>query len=159
MRCVCCDSAVRFESCRGHSVTTKAPIQPRTPIIAFVQAHEGVGGGTMQRFVVIACVICAVIAIGLSLLTYMDVSLYGFPDGYVTDYQNAARAPLTVLAWVAAGIGVLFVVTAFSPIGTRVRTFAWLALLVTLMLIAAGVQIGIPWYFGTRLGLDNGIGG
>jgi hypothetical protein len=28
-----------------------------------------------------------------------------------------------------------------------------------LVLVAITAQVGVPWYFGTHLGLDNGIGG
>jgi hypothetical protein len=113
----------------------------------------------MRSLASIACVICAVAALGLSFLTNMDVSMFGFPDGYVTDYQKAAGAPLRIITWVAAGLGLLFMALAFVPIRTKVRTIAWLAALVVLVLLALAAQIGIPWYFGTHLGLDNGIGG
>lgn len=113
----------------------------------------------MRSLASIACVICAVAALGLSLLTNMDVSMFGFPDGHVTDYQKAAGPPLKVITWVQAGLGVLFLALAISPIRTKVRTIGWLTALIGLVLVASAAQIGIPWYFGTRLGLDNGIGG
>jgi hypothetical protein len=113
----------------------------------------------MRAFVITACVICAIAAFGLSLCTYMDVSMFGFPDGYVTDYQKAADTPLTIITWVLAGLGLLFLVLAFPPIGSRVRTIGWLAALIALVLVTAAAKVGVPWYFGIRLGLDNGIGG
>ena len=113
----------------------------------------------MRAFVITACVICAIAAFGLSLWTYMDVSMFGFPDGYVTDYQKAADTPLTIITWVAAGLGLLFLVLGFSPIGSRARTIGWLAALIALVLAATAVKVGVPWYFGVHLGLDNGIGG
>jgi hypothetical protein len=87
----------------------------------------------------------------------MDVSMAGFPDGHVTDYEKAVDAPLTILAWMAAGFSFLFLVLAFSPIGARARTVGLLVALIVLVGIVA--QVGVPWYFGTHLGLDNGIGG
>jgi hypothetical protein len=48
--------------------------------------------------------------------------MYGFPDGHVTDYENAVGAPLTILAWVEAGFGFLFLALAFTPIGTAPTT-------------------------------------
>lgn len=113
----------------------------------------------MRPLAVIACAICAVAALGLSIMTYMDVFMFGFPDGHVTDYQRATGPPLRVLTWVAAGLSLMFLALAVSPIGTRVRTFGWLGLVLALALVAIGTQIAIPWYFGTHLGLDNGIGG
>lgn len=113
----------------------------------------------MKTFVITACVICAIAAFGLSLWTYMGVSMFGFPDGYVTDYQKAADTPLTIVTWVEAGLGLVFLALAFSPIGNRVRTIAWLAALMALVLVATAGQLGVPWYFEIHLGLDNGIGG
>jgi len=107
----------------------------------------------------IACVVCAVAAFGLSLFTSMDVSMFGFPDGYVTDYQKAAETPLTIVTWVTAGLGLLFLALAFSPIGSRTRLIGWLAALIALVLVATAAQVGIPWYFGVHLALDNGVGG
>jgi hypothetical protein len=40
-----------------------------------------------------------------------------------------------------------------------IAALAWLAALIGLVLVALAARIGIPWYFGTHLGLDNGIGG
>ncbi|OBB08361.1 hypothetical protein A5662_09205 [Mycobacteriaceae bacterium 1482268.1] len=120
---------------------------------------EGAGRGPLRALSIICCVICAVAAFGLALKTNMDVYMFGFPDGHVTDYQKAADAPLRVLAWVQAGLSLLFLALALPRIGTRLRTVAWLAALVVLVLVAIAAHIGVPWYFGTHLGLDNGIGG
>lgn len=113
----------------------------------------------MRAFVITACVICAIAAFGLALWTYMDVSMFGFPDGYVTDYQKAADTPLTIITWAAAGFGLVFLALAFMPIGSRTRLIGWLAALLAFVLVAAAAQVGVPWYFGIHLGLDNGIGG
>jgi len=51
------------------------------------------------------------------------------------------------------------VVLAASRIGTKARTIAWLVALVVFVLVAMAGQIGVPWYFGVHLGLDNGFGG
>jgi hypothetical protein len=45
------------------------------------------------------------------------------------------------------------------PISTRRRAVGSLVALVALVLIAIVQWVGIPWYFMTHLGLDNGIGG
>lgn len=113
----------------------------------------------MRALVVTACVICAAAAFGLSLWTYMNVSMFGFPDGYVTDYQKAAGPPLTIIIWVAAFFGLLFLALAFWPIGPRTRLIGWLAALIAFALVATAAQVGVPWFFGTHLGLDDGIGG
>lgn len=50
-----------------------------------MRVRESAGKGSIRTLASIACVICAVAALGLSLVTNMDVSMFGFPDGYVTD--------------------------------------------------------------------------
>jgi hypothetical protein len=61
--------------------------------------------------------------------------------------------------WVELGFVPLFVVLAFSPIGTRGRGVGLLASLTALILVVVVQLVGVPWYFGSHLGLDNGIGG
>jgi hypothetical protein len=82
-----------------------------------------------------------------------------FPDGHVTDYEKAADAPLTILGWVESGFALLFLALAFSPIGTRARAVGLLVALIVFVLVTVLAQAGVPWFFGTHLGLDNGIGG
>jgi hypothetical protein len=89
----------------------------------------------------------------------MDIYLTGFPDSRVTDYDKAADAPKRVLVGVEWAFVVLFLALPFVPIGTRARAIGLLVALVTLLLVAAVQWIGIPWYFMTHLGLDNGVGG
>jgi hypothetical protein len=67
--------------------------------------------------------------------------------------------PLTILAWVEAGFGLLFLTVAFTPIGTRARAVGLLGALIAFVLVAMVAQVGVPWYSGNHLGLDNGIGG
>jgi peptidoglycan/LPS O-acetylase OafA/YrhL len=107
----------------------------------------------------IACVVCAIAALWLAFMTYNDVALAGFPDGHVTDYDKAADPPLGILSYVQAGFGLLFLVLAFSPIKARRRAAGLLVALIAFVLVALVGQVGVPWYFGTHLRLDNGIGG
>lgn len=113
----------------------------------------------MRTFVTVACVVCAVGAWGLAVYIYMDVSMFGFPDGHITDYQKAAVTPLRVIAWALGGLGLLLLALAFSPVSTRALTVGWLAAVVVIVGVAVAGGIGVPWYFGVHLGLDNGIGG
>ena len=114
---------------------------------------------SVRALAIVACVGCAIASLGLALMTFMRLSLSGFPDSHVTDYEKAVDAPLGVLSWVEAGCGLAFLALAFAPIGTRPRVIGCLAAVVAFVVVAAVAQIGIPWYFGTHLGLDNGIGG
>jgi hypothetical protein len=98
-------------------------------------------------------------ALWLAFSTYSTVVLAGFPDGHVNDYDKAADAPLRVFSYVEAGFGLLFLALPFSPIKARRRAVGLLVCLIALVLVAVVAQVGVPWYFGTHLGLDNGIGG
>ncbi|SPM29977.1 hypothetical protein [Mycobacterium terramassiliense] len=106
-----------------------------------------------------ACVVCAVAALGLVSVASADLYLTGFPDSHFTDYDKAADTPKRILIWVEVAFVLAFLTLAFAPIGTRARAIGSLAAVVALALVALVQWIGIPWYFITHLGLDNGIGG
>jgi len=113
----------------------------------------------MRAVAIVACVIAAVAALGLHVLASWDLYLTGFPDGHLTDYDKAVDAPKRILMWAELGFVPLFLVLAFSPIGTRARGIGFLAAMSALTLVALVQLLGVPWYFGTHLGFDNGIGG
>jgi hypothetical protein len=113
----------------------------------------------MRAVAILACVVCAVAALGLAILAGWDLYLTGFPDSHFTDYDKAVDAPKRILMWVEFGFVPLFLVLAFSPIGTRARAVGLLAALTTLGFVVAVQLVGLPWYFISHLGLDNGIGG
>ena len=95
----------------------------------------------------------------MTLLAVWDIYLTGFPDGHLTDYYKAADAPKRILMWVEFGFAPLFLLLAFSPIGTRARAVGLLVAFTALVLVVVVQLVGLPWYFITHLGLDNGIGG
>ena len=107
----------------------------------------------------ILCVVAAVVAAGFALAAVSDLAFTGFPDSHLTDYAKAVDVPKQVLLWVEIALMVLFAVLAALPISARTRVVAAVGALVALAAVAAIHWIGIPWYFGTHLGLDNGIGG
>src|ERR1700678_2868246 len=113
----------------------------------------------MRAFPTVACLITAAAALGLHVLASWDLWLTGFPDSHLTDYDKAVDAPKRILMWADLGFAPLFLVLAFSPIGPRVRGIGFLAALSALILVVLVQRVGVPWYFGTHLGLDNGIGG
>jgi hypothetical protein len=121
---------------------------------------EGAGKtAPMRALGIVACVVAAIGALSLGYLAAGDLYLTGFPDGHLTDYDRAADAPKRILMWTEFGFVPLFLVLAFSPIGARNRAVGLLAALIVLGLTALVQLVGVPWYFGTHLGLDNGIGG
>jgi hypothetical protein len=113
----------------------------------------------IRALAIVACLGGAVAALWLTLLAGWDLSLTGFPDGHLTDYDKAVDTPKRILMWVEFGFDPLFVVLAVSPIGTRVRAVGLLAGLTALVLVVVVQLVGLPWYFVSHLGLDNGIGG
>jgi hypothetical protein len=48
---------------------------------------------------------------------------------------------------------------ALPRIGARARAVGPLVAIIALGLVVVVQLVGVPWYFGTHLGLDNGIGG
>lgn len=114
---------------------------------------------SMRTFTIVACIVCAIAALGSAFLASVDLYLTGFPDSHLTDYDKAAKAPKRILMWVQWGFVLAFLGLAFAPMRTRARAIRLLTTLVAFVLVAAAQWIGIPWYFMTHLGLDNGIGG
>jgi cell division protein FtsW (lipid II flippase) len=128
-----------------------------------VNVLQGIGrrsnAAPMSALAIIACVVGALAALGLVYVASMDIYLTGFPDSHFTDYDKAADAPKRILVWVDWGFVLLFLVLTVLPINTRRRTVGSFVALVALVLIAIVQWVGIPWYFITHLGLDNGVGG
>ena len=108
---------------------------------------------------IIACIVGAIAALLLASMTSWDLYITGFPDGHLTDYDQAVDAPKRILMWVERGFILLFLVLAVVPIGARARAVGLLVALFALVSVAIVGLVGLPWYFGTHLGLDNGIGG
>ena len=113
----------------------------------------------MRVLAIVVCVVAAVASLLSSYLASWDLYLTGFPDGHLTDYDKAVDVPERVLMWAELGLVPLCLVLAFSPIGIRKRAVGLLVALTVLGLVVVVQLVGVPWYFGSHLGLDNGIGG
>jgi hypothetical protein len=98
-------------------------------------------------------------ALFLSFQAAGDLYLTGFPDGHLTDYDKAADTPKRILMWVEVGFIAPFLALAFFRTGARARAVGLLIALTVFGLVVAVQLVGVPWYFGSHLGLDNGIGG
>ena len=105
------------------------------------------------------CAVSAVAAFLLAVMAANDLYFVGFPDSHLTDYDRAAETPRRVLMWAQWGLVLFFLSLAVAPIRSTVRTIALFAGLVGLIAVAVVQWVGIPWYFITHLGLDNGVGG
>jgi hypothetical protein len=107
----------------------------------------------------VACVVIAIAALFVSYLAAVDLYLTGFPDGHLTDYDIAVDTPKHILMWVELGFVALFLALAFFRFGARARVVGLLAATTVFVLVVVIQLVGVPWYFGSHLGLDNGIGG
>jgi hypothetical protein len=108
----------------------------------------------------VACVVIAIAALFVSYRAAGDLYLTGFPDGHLTDYDKAVDIPKHILMWLELGFVALFLALGCFRIGARARAVGLLAALGAVFVPVVVVQlVGVPWYFGSHLGLDNGIGG
>ena len=113
----------------------------------------------MKVFARVACVMIAIAALFVSYLAAGDLYLTGFPDGHLTDYDKAVDAPKHILMWVELGFVAIFLVLAFVRFGARARAVGLLGAVTVFVFVVVVQLVGVPWYFGSHLGLDNGIGG
>lgn len=107
----------------------------------------------------VACVLCAVAAVLLALIGWNDLYFTGFPDSHLTDYDKAAELPKRVLMRTDWGFALLFLFLAVWPLKLRTRGIGLAVATIALVIVTIVQWVGIPWYFITHLGLDNGIGG
>jgi hypothetical protein len=107
----------------------------------------------------VACVAIAIAALFVSYRAAEDLYLTGFPDGHLTDYDKAVDTPTHILMWVESGFVAIFLALALFRFGARARVVGLLAAMTVFVLVVVVQLVGVPWYFGSHLGLDNGIGG
>jgi len=103
--------------------------------------------------------LCSVCAIVFFLTTTQEVAFFGFPDSHVTDFQKAVTGPLTILSWVSLALCPYFAVTAAAGHKLKTRPVIFVCVLALFIAVMAIALLAVPWYFGTYLNLDNGIGG
>jgi hypothetical protein len=113
----------------------------------------------MRALPTVACTVGIVAALWFALQAAGDLALTGFPDSHFTDYDKAVELPKRILMWAEFGFVPLFLLLALPRIGERVRAVGPFVALIVLGLVVVVQLVGVPWYFGTHLGLDNGIGG
>jgi hypothetical protein len=107
----------------------------------------------------VACIVGAIAALWFAVQASCDLGLTGFPDSHFTDYDKAVEVPKRILMWAEFGFVPLFLLLALPRIREWTRTVGPVVALIVLGLVVVVQLIGVPWYFGTHLGLDNGIGG
>jgi hypothetical protein len=113
----------------------------------------------MKVVATVACIVGAVAALFFAVQAAGDLYLTGFPDSHYTDYDKAVELPKRILMWAELGFVPLFILLAVPRIRARARAAGPVVALIALGLVVVVQLVGVPWYFGTHLGLDNGIGG
>ncbi len=113
----------------------------------------------MKVLATVASIAGAVAALLFAFQAAGDLYLTGFPDSHLTDYDNAVAVPKRILMWSEFGFFPLFLLLALPRIRNRVRAVGPVAALIVLGMVVVIQLVGLPWYFGTHLGLDNGTGG
>src|ERR1700753_3901382 len=86
-----------------------------------------------------------------------DLYLTGFPDSHFTDYDKAVERPKRVLMWAEFAFVPLFLLLRVPRIRVRTGVVGPIVALTALALIVVVQLVGVPWYFGSHLGLDHGI--
>jgi hypothetical protein len=74
----------------------------------------------------VAFVVSAVAALLLSYQAAADLYLTGFPDGHLTDYDNAVDMPKHILMWVELGFVAGFLALGFFRLNARARAIGLL---------------------------------
>jgi hypothetical protein len=113
----------------------------------------------MRVLATVACTVGIVAALWFALQAAGDLALTGFPDSHFTDYDTAVEVPKRILMWAEFGFVPLFLLLALPRMGQWVRAVGPVVALIVLGLVVLVQLVGVPWYFGTHLGFDNGIGG
>jgi hypothetical protein len=113
----------------------------------------------MRALPTVACIVGAIAALWFAVQASWDLALTGFPDSHFTDYDKAVEVPKRILMWAEFGFVPLFLLLALPRIRERARAVGPVIALIVLGLVVLVQLVGVPWYFGRHLGLDNGIGG
>jgi hypothetical protein len=114
----------------------------------------------MRRvFAITACTVGVLAALFFTWQAVGDLALTGFPDSHFTDYDKAVELPKQILMWTEFGFVPLFLLLLVPRVRQRTGVVGPIVALIALGLVVTIQLVGVPWYFGTHLGLDNGIGG
>ena len=99
---------------------------------------------------------CLTASIGFFWL--MDISLAGFPDGAVTDYEKVVEGPFTILSLTSVVVSLYFFYLAI--VAARRQTFVDLFVAFILYLVVVpGTHYGIEYYLKNFTDINYGQGG
>lgn len=112
-----------------------------------------------SRLLTTVSITLGLLAVAVALVGFRELSMAGFPDGHVTEYEKATYLLRTILLWMNLALGLYFFRLAIPNLPVRTRVARIVYVLSLLLLLLAVVEIAMPWYFVDHLGLDNGGGG
>jgi cell division protein FtsW (lipid II flippase) len=112
----------------------------------------------VSRALSVVSVILGLLAVSIAGLGFWSLSNAGFPDGHVTEYEKATHLLRTILLWMNLALGLYLFRLAIPYPPTRTRAARIVYVISALLLVLACVEIVMPWYFVSHLGLDNGGG-
>ncbi len=106
-----------------------------------------------------ASIILGLLITATAVLGFWGLSMTGFPDGHVTEYEKATELLRTILLWINLALGLYFFRLAIPNLPTRTRVVRMAYVLSMLLFLLAFVEMAMPWYFVDHLGLNDGRGG
>jgi hypothetical protein len=88
----------------------------------------------------------------------MDISLAGFPDGAVTDYEKVVEGPFTILSLTSVVVSLYFFYLAI--VAARRQTFVDLFVaFIWYLVVVPGTHYGIEYYLKNFTDINYGQGG
>lgn len=106
----------------------------------------------------IAWLIGAILSLMYVLSLNWMIGMEGFPDGYITESDLAARPYKNVCLVVQALCGFYFGYLSLSPRQKVPSYLAALSVAIAILMVLS-MEVVIPWYFVSYLNLKDGRGG
>lgn len=94
-------------------------------------------------------------------MTYFSISMTGFPDGSLTDYERATILPLTIFNWINFASSFAFFYLSHYFKSPNKSSSGWRLIIAIFLHIFLSVMTfyGIEFYYKDYLGLNYGQGG
>lgn len=110
-----------------------------------------------KKIKIIACLLPALVPLAFAYFTKTQIDMLGFPDGYLTDYDQALKVWSPALIVLDILVGFVFYFTAYKA-GAK-KDFIRLGIYVILyILLRVGAIYGLDWYLKSFLQLNSGGG-
>jgi magnesium-transporting ATPase (P-type) len=106
----------------------------------------------------ILAILAGLFAIAVGFGELLDLSMAGFPDGAVTEYDKAVRTPFTILSVISISTGLYFFYLSIFINRKRMMATIFTSLILYLILVP-GIYFGIDYYLKTFTNINYGQGG